>query len=242
MLANKVILITGANKGIGLATAQVCVRLGAIVLLAGRNEVELDLVAEQLGDNAIAMSYELTDEAQVKAAFAHIKQHIGHIDGLVNNAGDMHTGALAMTRLADLQQQLEINTVAAFQHMQLGARLMTRQGAGSIVNLCSIVGEQGAAGQTAYAASKAALSGMTKSLAKELASNNIRVNGVAPGFIDTAMTADFNSQQRQSILDAIPLGRAGSPQDIADLISFLLSDHASYITGQIIGVDGGMRL
>ena len=242
MLENKVILITGANKGIGLATAQVCIGLGATVLLAGRNEIELEIVAEQLGEQAIAMCYDLCDEAQVKAAFGHVKQHIGHLDGLVNNAGDMQDAPIAMTRLSGLQQQLSINTVAAYQHMQLASRLMRKPLRGSIVNLCSIIGEKGSPGQSAYAASKAALTGITKSLAKELAPQNISVNAVAPGFINTNMTKKYINQQREEIISNIGFGRAGEPKEVADLISFLLSDHAAYITGQVIGIDGGMRI
>lgn len=242
MLENKVILVTGANQGIGLATAQVCIGLGATVLLAGRSEVALEVVAEQLGEQAIPMCYDLSDEEQVKAAFGHIKQHIGYLDGLVNNAGVMLDAPLVMTRLNDLREQLNINTIAAFQHMQLASRLMSKQPRGSIVNLCSIIGEQGSAGQSAYAASKAALTGVTKSLSKELASQNICVNAVAPGFIDTKLTEKYVDKQRQSIIENIGLGRAGEPKEVADLISFLLSDHAAYITGQVIGIDGGMRL
>ncbi|MBT0584946.1 SDR family NAD(P)-dependent oxidoreductase [Alteromonas oceanisediminis] len=242
MLQDKVILITGANRGIGLATAQVCIALGATVLLAGRNEVQLELVAEQLGERAIAMCYDLTDETQVKQAFAHIKQHIGHLDGLVNNAGMMHNAPAAMTSLDSLQQQLTLNTVAAFQHIQLASRLMRKPGCGRVVNLCSIVGERGAAGQSAYAASKAALTGITKSLAKELAAQQICVNAVAPGFIDTELHSDFSDKQRENIINTVGLGRMGTPREVADLISFLLSDHAAYITGQIIGIDGGMQL
>lgn len=242
MLEQKVILITGANRGIGLSVAQVCVRLGAIVLLAGRSDTQLEVIAEQLGDNAIPMAYDITDEDQVKAAFGHIKQHIGRLDGLVNNAGFMHTAPLVMTRITELKSQLEINTITAYQHAQLATRLMTRQQSGCIINMCSIVGEQGAAGQSAYATSKAALSGMTKAMAKEFAPLGIRVNGVAPGFIETDLTAGFSNEQRDEIIDNIGLGRMGNTQDVADLVSFLLSDHASYITGQIIGVDGGMRI
>jgi 3-oxoacyl-[acyl-carrier protein] reductase len=242
VLENKVILITGANKGIGLATAQVCIGLGATVLLAGRNEIELEIVAEQLGEQAIPMCYDLCDEDQVKAAFVHVKQHIGHLDGLVNNAGAMQDAPLPMTRLSDLQQQLSINTIAAYQHMQLASRLMRKPQRGSIVNLSSIIGEQGSAGQSAYAASKAALTGITKSVAKELAPQNISVNAVAPGFIETSMTEKYVDQQRAQIIASIGLGRAGEAKEVADLISFLLSDHAAYITGQVIGIDGGMRI
>ena len=149
---------------------------------------------------------------------------------------------LGMTRLRDLQQQLNTNTVAAFQHAQLASRLMTKRKNGSIINLCSAVGEQGSAGQSAYATSKAALSGMTKSMAKELGSLNIRVNGVAPGFIDTGMVSEYQHDKRQQVLDNIALKRAGQADEVAELICFLLSEKADYITAQVIGIDGGIKL
>lgn len=242
MLADKHILITGANRGIGKATAGVCVALGATVLLAGRDEQALEACAEELGEGAVPFCYDLTDQPQVKQAFAHIQQHVGKLDGLVNNAGMMLDAPLAMTRLSDLEQQLQINTVAAYQHAQLASRLMTRQKSGVIINLCSAVGEQGSGGQSAYATSKAALSGMTKSMAKELGALNIRVNAVAPGFIDTDLTSHYADEHKQQVLDNAALKRAGSSKEVADLIGFLLSDHAAYITGQIIGIDGGLRL
>ncbi len=242
MLEGKVIMVTGASSGIGLATAQVCVRLGAVVLMTGRDDERLSFVAQELGENAIPMSYDATDEEQVKAAFGHIKAHIGFIDGLVNNAGQMLEAAMPMTRLSALREQLDANTIAAYQHTQLASRFMLKRGGGCIINLCSIVGEHGAPGQTAYATAKAAVSGMTKAASKELAPHNIRVNGVAPGFIETPMTQHFEPEKRQGLVGSIGLGRAGTAQEVADLISFLLSDHASYITGQIIGIDGGMRL
>ncbi|MCC2615111.1 SDR family oxidoreductase [Aestuariibacter halophilus] len=240
MLADHYILVTGANRGIGLATASVCVALGATVFLAGRDEEGLQGVAALLGERAVPMCYDLTDEDEVKAAFGHIQTHVGKLDGLVNNAGAMLDRPLAMTRLSELRELLDINTVAAYQHAQLAARLMSRERNGVIVNVSSVVGEQGSAGQSAYATSKAALSGMTKALAKELAPLNIRVNGVAPGFIDTDLTAAYQDDKRDAVLQRIGLGRVGESKEVADLISFLLSPHASYITGQIIGIDGGM--
>lgn len=242
MLAQKHILITGANRGIGKAIAEVCVALGATVYLAGRDEQGLELLAEKLGESATAFCYDITDPNEVKQAFTHLQKHVGHLDGLVNNAGTMSDASIAMTSLADLQQQLQVNTVAAFQHAQLASRLMTKNRQGCIINLCSIVGEQGSAGQTAYATSKAALSGMTKAMAKELAVLGIRVNGVAPGMIDTDLVSHYNSEKRQKIIESIGLKRIGQAKEVADLVSFLLSDHAAYITGQIIAIDGGMTI
>ena len=242
MLENKHILITGANRGIGKATAELCVACGANVYLAGRDEEALDRLAEALGDSAVAFCYELTDTEQAKQAFSHIQQHIGKLDGLVNNAGIMHDAPLAMTSLDVLQQHYEVNVRTSFQHAQLASRLMTRQRSGSIVNLCSLVGERGSAGQSAYAASKSALSGMTRSIAKELGPLGIRANGVAPGFIDTDLTSHYYAEQRDKVIAGIPLGRPGTPHEVANVIVFLLSDHTSYISGQIIGIDGGMTL
>lgn len=242
MLDDRFILITGASGGIGEAAARLAVANGANVFLGGRDEEKLNALAEELGEAATPFCYDVTDAEQTKSAFSHISQHVGQLDGLVNCAGIMHDAAVAMTRLDDLHAMLNVNTVAAYQHAQLASRIMSRQKAGSIVNLCSVVGEQGSAGQSAYAASKAAVSGMTKSLAKELGPLNIRVNGVAPGFIDTAMTEGYTDEQRMRVLASIPLGRFGRPNDVAGMIVLLLSDNLSYITGQVIGIDGGMRV
>lgn len=242
MLENKHILITGASRGIGKSIAEVCVALGATVYLGGRDDEALDKLALGLGDNAVAFSYDVTDHEQVKAAFAHIQKYVGKLDGLVNNAGIMLDAPLSMTKLEHLQQQLNVNTIAAFQHSQLASRLMTKQRSGCIVNLCSAVGEHGSAGQSAYATSKAALSGMTKSLAKELAALGIRVNGIAPGFVETDLVSHYTTQKQAEVVEAIALGRVGKAKEVADLVSFMLSDHSAYITGQIIGIDGGMKL
>lgn len=242
MVEDKHILITGANRGIGKATAQLCVACGANVYLAGRNDQALESLAEELGERAVAFCYELTDREQTRQAFAHLQQHVGKLDGLVNNAGMMLDAPLAMTSLEALEQQLQINTVAAYQHAQLASRLMTRDKQGSIVNLCSLVGEQGSAGQSAYAVTKSAVSGLTRSIAKELGPLGIRANGVAPGFVSTDLVKGYQDQKRDDIIQRIPLGRAGSPGDVANLIVFLLSEHAAYITGQIIGIDGGLNL
>jgi 3-oxoacyl-[acyl-carrier protein] reductase len=246
MLTDKCILITGANRGIGNATARLCAKYGARLFLAGREAAALKALAEELGNqthNIVQpLVYDVCDENAVKKAFQQIQQSAGRLDALVNNAGIMLDAPIGMTRLSDLQQQLNINTVAAFQHAQIASRLMTRQKSGSIINLCSAVGEQGSAGQSAYATSKAALNGMTKSMAKELGSLNIRVNGVAPGFIDTDMVSEYQDDKRHHVLENTALKRAGQADEVAELICFLMSEKAAYITAQVIGIDGGIKL
>ncbi|GAA0857169.1 SDR family NAD(P)-dependent oxidoreductase [Aliiglaciecola litoralis] len=241
MLNDKIILITGASSGIGYATALECAKQGAFVYIAGRNSEALQELHLQIEKSSV-LAYDITDEVAVKQAFSQIMQNSGKLDGLVNCAGVMLDAGFAMTRLSDLQHQLNTNTVAAYQHAQLATRLMTKQRCGSIVNLCSAVGEQGSVGQSAYATSKAALSGLTKSLSKELGSLGIRVNAVAPGFIDTAMTSSYQGESRQQIVTNSALGRAGQAQEVAHVICFLLSQQASFISGQIIAVDGGLSL
>ncbi|GAC15202.1 SDR family NAD(P)-dependent oxidoreductase [Aliiglaciecola lipolytica] len=241
MLDQKVILITGASGGIGHATAVECAKQGAFVYLAGRKESVLLDIAKNI-PNSQVLTYDVTDDSQVKQAFTRIMKQSGRLDGLVNCAGVMLDNSFMMTRVSELQQQLSTNTVSAFTHSQLALRLMAKNRSGSIVNLCSVVGEQGSAGQSAYATSKAALSGLTKSLAKELGSVGVRVNGVAPGFIETAMTQSYQGEKRQHLITSTALNRIGSAEDIAAVVTFLLSDSAGFITGQIIGVDGGLSL
>jgi 3-oxoacyl-[acyl-carrier protein] reductase len=236
----RIALITGATGGIGRAIAQKLAADGHRVVLAGRNAEALTALAAEIGAQAETLCYELRQATS--AALQGFARQYKRLDVLVNAAGVMLDAPLGMISSAAIEETLQTNLIASLNHLQYAARLMSKQGNGSIINLASIVGVAGSANQTLYAASKAAVIGATKSAAKELAPKGIRVNAVAPGFIDTRLTEKYSPEVRTRILGQIGMGRAGTPEDVAELVAFLASDASRYITGQVIGVDGGMVL
>lgn len=240
----RVALVTGASGSIGRATAARLAHSGLKVVLAGRNQAALDAIAAtiRLGPPVATLCYDLRSSAATSAALQRFAREHKRMDVLINAAGVMLDAPLGMIGGPSIDETLQVNLGATLNHMQYAARLMSRQGSGSIINISSIVGVVGSANQTLYAASKAAVIGATKSAAKELARKGIRVNAVAPGFIDTAMTAKYTPDLRERIIGSIGMGRAGTPEDVAELVAFLASDASRYITGQVIGVDGGMVL
>lgn len=240
-LSDRVALITGASKGIGLATAKKLASAGATVVLNAR-EIGPDIAASFETGTASRVSVIPGDIANpdvvrdlVKSVFSNRKR----LDILVNNAGIMRSSLMGMISDDDVDQTLATNLASTIHLMQAAARLMARTG-GSIINVSSIVGTKGAAGQLAYAASKAGIIGATLAASKELASKRIRVNAIAPGFIETDMTTALGEDVKSKTLQSIALGRAGSTDDVADVALFLASDLSRYVTGQVIGVDGGM--
>ncbi len=243
---DKVALVTGGSRGIGRAIAQELARRGAQVVLsyAGNEAAANDAVKAitEAGGKAKAVRFDVADSAACSQAVDEVMKAFGRLDVLVNNAGVAIDGLLMRFKDEDWDKTLDTNLKGAFALMRAVSRPMMKQKAGAIVNVSSIVGEMGNGGQAAYAASKAGLIGLTKSVAKELASRNIRVNAVTPGFIVTDMTAALSPELKDKMAAAIPLSRIGNAEEVAAAVAFLASDAASYITGEVLKVNGGMYM
>lgn len=244
--SGKVCFVTGGSRGIGRAIATTLGSGGATVVLgyAGNDAAaqETCRLVESSGGRAEAKRFDVADAAACQAAIEETVKTHGGLDVLVHNAGVAIDQLLLRLKDEDLERQLAINLKAAFYLCRAAARPMMKRRGGSIVNLSSVVGEMGNVGQTAYAATKAGLAGFTKSLARELASRNVRANLVSPGFIDTDMTRALPEDVRAKMLESIPLGRLGSAEEVAKVVAFLASDASSYVTGELIRVNGGMLM
>jgi len=243
-LENQVAVVTGAGKGIGHAIALRLASDGARVACVSRTEDNAKRTAEELNvaraDSAKAYAVDVADHAAVQEIGSKILEDFGKIDILVNNAGITRDGLSMRMSIEDWDTVINTNLRGAFNFVQAVERAMIKRRGGRIINISSVIGLIGNAGQTNYAASKAGLIGLTKSLARELASRNITVNAVAPGFITTDMTAGLSDDIKKTIQAQIPLGKTGTPEDIATAVAFLASVEASYITGQVLCVDGGI--
>ena len=244
-LQGHVALVTGASQGIGRACGIALAKAGATVVLAARNEEKLNAVVAEIeatGGKAVAYPLDVASEEAIKAAVKQITTEIGKIDILVNNAGITRDGLLLRMKRSDWDEVLTTNLTAAFLLTQACLSGMMKQRWGRIINITSIVGQTGAAGQANYSASKAGLIGFTLSVAREVASRNITVNAVAPGYIATAMTEVLTDEQKQAITAGIPLGRQGTDADIANAVVYLASNEAGYVTGHVLDVNGGMNM
>lgn len=242
--ANQVIAITGASRGIGAAMARAFAVQGARLALTAQNAEELEKLAAALWEThqaeVLTHTGDVSDAKTVQEFYQAVNQKYGRLDVLAANAGMLTDGVIGMIREADIQRMLAVNVAGVMHHLQAAARLMRRHKSGSIVLMSSIIGLEGSPGQALYAASKAALLGMMRSAAKELGPDGIRVNALAPGMIETAMIAHLKDSVRAQRRQHIALGRFGTPEDVADVALFLASPAARYVTGQVIGVDGGM--
>jgi 3-oxoacyl-[acyl-carrier protein] reductase len=241
-LSGKVALVTGGTRGIGLATARELAGCGATVVLTGRDEVAAKTAAESVGGPVTGQRLDVTDAKAVATLVRGIAKEHGRLDVVVANAGIMEGALLGMIRDDDVQRTLNTNVAGTIHTVQAAARAMMRKKSGSIVVIASVVGERGSAGQTVYAASKAAVANLARSAAKELGGSGIRVNAVAPGVIDTALTADLSDQVRAESVRNTPLGRLGAADEVAKAVRFLAGEDSSFITGQVLGVDGGLVL
>jgi 3-oxoacyl-[acyl-carrier protein] reductase len=239
-LMGRIALVTGGSRGIGRAIADELHAAGAGVAILDRDAERAPITAREIGDDVCAMIADVTNPDQVASALATVEESCGPIDILVNNAGVTKDGLLVRMSDDDWDTVLDVNLRGAFLLTRAVARGMMKRRWGRIINISSVVGMMGNAGQANYAASKAGLIGFTKAVARELASRNVLVNAIAPGFIETDMTSALTEAQRDTLRANIPLGRLGRGVDIARAVVFLASDHADYITGQVLVVDGGM--
>lgn len=242
----KVALVTGASGGIGRSICEKLASLNMDIVINYRSDKEgaeeVEKICQEQGVKTLLVQADVADEDQVKKLFKETMDEFGRVDVLVNNAGITRDNLIMRMKAEDFQDVIDINLLSAFHMIKAGSRIMMRQRAGSIINMSSVVGIRGNAGQVNYSASKAGLIGMTKSMAKELASRGIRVNAVAPGFIDTEMTQALGDKAKEAILETIPLNHLGEVEDVANLVAFLASEESGYITGQVISVDGGMNI
>jgi len=244
-LAGRVALVTGASQGIGRACALKLAQAGATVAVAARNQEKLDELATAItaaGGTAAAFTLDVSDEEQIKATFKAVIAQFGKIDILVNNAGITRDQLVMRMKRADWDAVLNTNLTSAYLCTQQAISSMLKQRWGRIINVTSIFGQTGQAGQANYAASKAGLIGLTMAIAREVASRSITCNAVAPGFIETSMTSGLGEDFKQNAMKMIPLGRIGTPEDVANAVGFLASEEASYITGHVLSVNGGMLM
>jgi 3-oxoacyl-[acyl-carrier protein] reductase len=244
-LKDKVAIVTGASQGIGRDTALVLSEAGAKVAVAARNEEKLAALVAEItakGGEAFAVKMDVADAAQVKAGFKSILDKFGRLDILVNNAAITRDGLAVRMKADDWDEVLRTNLTGAHLCIQQALSTMMRARTGRIINISSVVARMGNAGQANYVTAKAGLLGLTKAIAMEMASRNITVNAIAPGFIETPMTDVLSEQIKEELKARIPLGRMGNGREIAAAIVFLASDEASYITGQVLDINGGMYL
>jgi 3-oxoacyl-[acyl-carrier protein] reductase len=243
--SGRVAFVTGASQGIGRACALKLATAGAAVAVAARNQDKLTELVNEItaaGGKAAPFALDVTDEEQVKSAIKAAIAHFGKIDILINNAGITRDQLVMRLKRADWDAVLQTNLTSAYLCIQQVTSSMLKQRWGRIINITSVFGQMGQAGQANYSASKAGLIGLTLAVARELGSRNITCNAVAPGFIETAMTEVLGEEFKQSAAKQIPLGRVGSPADVASAVAFLASDEASYITGHVLNVNGGMLM
>jgi 3-oxoacyl-[acyl-carrier protein] reductase len=244
-LNGQIALVTGGSQGIGRATALILAECGANVAVMSRSLDKCEAVAEEIratGRRAVAVKGDLGDAVEIKAAVEKVSSELGQINILVNNAAITRDGLMLRMKREDWDDVINTNLTGVFLMTQAVMPMMTKARRGRIINLTSVVAQSGNAGQVNYISSKSGIIGFTKAVAREYASRNITVNAVAPGFIETPMTAALNETARNAMLEQIPLKRPGTDLDVAHAVAFLASDEAGYITGQVINVNGGMYM